>query len=162
MNSNKIVLSVNSNKPANSKIVCLVNFIKPVRPGNSGKPVRPIDVCKSVCPVNSNKPVYPVDVYQSVRAVGVSKPVRPVDIRKDVLCRLLQACNSVFHFIYFFFFVVSVNTNVFSRIILYMIIFIKIHTKYSIFLYLIFKVHISYVDRLLFYSLQVDVLNIHF
>ena len=60
--SNKLIRTVNSNKPVKSKIAHPVNF---------SKPVRPIDIHKFVRHVNSNKPIYAVDVCKSVCPVDV-------------------------------------------------------------------------------------------
>ena len=53
--SNKIVRTVNSNKPVNFKVVPPVDARKPVRHVYSSEPVLPINFCKYVRPVNSNK-----------------------------------------------------------------------------------------------------------
>ena len=90
-------------------------------PGNSSKPVRPIHVCKSVRPVNSNKPVYHVDVCKSVGPVDVRKPLFVDDWRHVSLLLILLL------------FVVSINTSVFNRTILYRILFVNIHMTYLIF-----------------------------
>ena len=89
-------------------------------PGNSSKPVRPLDAHKSIGPVNSQKPVYPVDVCKSLRPIDICKPIclvgirNPyfVDYRRDVI------------------FSVCVNTSVFNRTVLYMTI--HINTRYLI------------------------------
>ena len=118
MISNKLVRTFNSNKPK-----------KIASPVNSSKPLRPIDVHKSVRPVNSNKPLYPVDVCKSVRPVDACKPICLVNIRKLFF---VDYWKHVILFLILLLFVVSVNSSVSNRIILYMIIFINIH------IYLIF------------------------
>ena len=124
-------------------------------PGNSSKPVRPIDVCKSVRPLNSNKPVYHVDVCKSVGPVDVCKPVCLVDIRKPFF---VDYCRHVSFFLISLFFLVSINNSVFNRTILYMILFINIHMTYLIFInfftctFVILKGYFLYIgDRLLKY-----------
>ena len=129
MNSNKNVRTVNSNKPVNSKIVRPVDTRKPACPVNSSKPVLPIDVRKSVRPVNSNKSEYPVDVCKSGGHVDVRKPVCLVDIRKPFF---VDYWKHVTLFLILFF-AVSINTSVFNRTILYMILFINIYMTYLIF-----------------------------
>ena len=119
--SNKLIRTVNSSKPINSKIVC---------PVNSSKPVCPIDVHKFVRPVNSNKPLYHVDACMPVHPVDVCKPVRLVDIRKPFF---VNYWKYVVLFLILLLFAVSVNTSVFNRTILYMIIFISILLTYLIF-----------------------------
>ena len=96
---------------------------------NSSKPVLPIDVRKSVRPVNSNKPVYPVDVCKSGGPVDVRKPVCLADIRKPFF---VDYWKHVTLFLILFF-AVSINTGVFNRTSLYMILYINIYTTYSIF-----------------------------
>ena len=130
VNSNKNVRTVNSNKPVNSKIVRPVDIRKPACPVNSSKPVLPIDVRKSVRPVNSNKFVYPVDVCKSDGPVDVRKPVCLVDIRKPFF---VDSWKHVTLFLILLFFAVSINTSVFNRTILYMILFINIYMTYLIF-----------------------------
>ena len=80
--------------------------------------------------VNSNKPLYPVDVCKSVRPVDACKPICLVDIRKNFF---VDYWKHVILFLILLLFVVSVNSSVSNRIILYMIIFINIH------IYLIFN-----------------------
>ena len=130
VNSNKIVRTVNSNKPVNSKIARPVNTRKPVCPVNSNKPVLPIDVRKSVRPVNSNKSVYPVDVCKSGGPVDNRKPVCLIDIRKHFF---VDYWRHVTLLLILLFFAVSINTSVFNRTILYMILFINIYMTYLIF-----------------------------
>ena len=130
MNSNKIVCTVDSNKPVNSKIVHPVNTRKPVCLVNSRKPVLPIDVCKSVRLVNSNKPVYPVEVCKSGGPVDVRKPVCLLDICKPFF---VDYWRHVTLFLILLFFAVSKNTSVFNRTILYMILFINIHMTCLVF-----------------------------
>ena len=108
---NPLVCYSYTNKPVNSKIAC---------PVNSSKPVRPIDIHKSVRPVNSNKSVYP----------AVCKPVCLVDNRKLFF---VDYWKHVILFLILLLFAVSVNTIVFNRTILYMIIFINILMTYLIF-----------------------------
>ena len=98
-------------------------------PVNSSKPVLPIDIRKSVSPVNYNKSVYPVDVYKSGGPVDVRKPVCLVDIRKSFF---VDYWKHVTLFLILFF-AVSINTSVFGRTILYMILFINIYMTYLIF-----------------------------
>ena len=118
MNSNKIVPTLNSNKPANFKIVHPVNSSKPVCPANSSKPVQTVDGVS----VTSNKPL---------RLINFSKPSRPYILWVSVkfgnpvgvnvfalltfvsLCRLLKTCNFHLDFIVF---CTCTNTNVFNRI----------------------------------------------
>ena len=130
MYSNNIVRTVNSNKSVNSKIVSPVNSIKPVCPVSSSKLLRPIDACKSVRPVNSNKPVYPVDVCKSGGPADVQKAVCIVDTSKLFFA---DYWKRVTLFLILLFFAVSMNTSVFNRIILYMILFTNIHVTYLIF-----------------------------
>ena len=92
-------------------------------PVNSSKPVLPIDVRKPVRPVNYNKSVYPVDVYKSGGPVDVRKAVCLVDIRKSFF---VDYWKHVTLFLILFF-AVSINTSVFNRTILYMILFINIY-----------------------------------
>ena len=99
-------------------------------PVNSSKPVLPIDVRKPVRPVNYNKSVYPVDVYKSGGPVDVRKPVCLVDIRKPFLVDYWKHSTL---FLILLFFAVSINTSVFNRTILYMILFINIYMTYLIF-----------------------------
>ena len=136
--SNKLIRTVNFNKPVNSKIAC---------PVNSGKIVRPIDVHKSVHPVNSNKPVYPVDVCKPVRPADVCKPVCLVDIRKLFL---VDYWKHVILFLILLPFAVSVNTSVFNRTILYMIIFVNIFMIYLIFTKFSKCTYVILIDYLLF------------
>ena len=96
---------------------------------NSSKPVLPIDVHKSVCPANSNKPVYPVDVCKSGGPVDVRKPVCLADIRKPFF---VDYWKHVTLFLILFF-AGFINTSVFNRTILYMILFINIYMTYLIF-----------------------------
>ena len=96
---------------------------------NSSKPVLPIDVRKSVRPVNSNKPVYPVDVCKSGGPVDVRKPVCLADIRKPFF---VDYWKHVTLFLILFF-AVSINTYVFNRTILYVILFINIYMTYLTF-----------------------------
>ena len=117
-------------------------------PGNFIKPVRPIDVLDSVCPVNSNKPVYPVDVC---------KPVCLVNIRKTFF---VDYWRRVILFLILLLFLGSINTSVFNRTILYIIIFINIHVTYLTFTKF-FKCA-CYFNRLLFFLLEVDFLSIYF
>ena len=98
-------------------------------PINSSKPILSVDNCKSVRPVNSNKPVYPVDVCKSGGPVDVRKPVCLVDIRKSFF---VDYWKHVTLFLILFF-AVSINTSVFNRTILYMILFINIYMTYLIF-----------------------------
>ena len=69
--------------------------------------------------MNSNKPVHPVDV---------SKPACPGDICKPFFADYWR--NVIWLLILFF--VVSVNTSVFNRIILYLISIITIYMTYLI------------------------------
>ena len=142
VDSNKPLRPVNSSKPVrpvdvrkpipsvNSKIVRPVDARKPVCPVNSSTPVLPINVRKFVRPVNSNKSVYPVDVCKSGGPVDVRKPVCLVDIRKPFLVDYWKHSTL---FLILLFFAVSINTSVFNRTILYMILFINIHMTYLIF-----------------------------
>ena len=94
-----------------------------MRPGNSSKPVHPIDVHKSIGPANFHKPVYPTDVCKSLRPIDICKPLCLVDI-----------CNP--YFVDYWrdvIFSVSLNTSLFNRTVLYMIIHINIHIIYLIF-----------------------------
>ena len=129
-NSNAIGYTVDSNKLINSKIVHSVDTRKPLCHVNSSKPVLPVDVRKSLRPVNSNKTVYPVDVYRSGCPADICKPVCLFDIRKPFFAHYWR---HVTLFLILLFCAVSVNTNVFNRIILYMSLFINIHMKYLIF-----------------------------
>ena len=146
VNSNKTVRKVNSNKPLNSKIVRHVNSSKPVCPVNSSKHIRPIDVCKSLRPVNSIKSVYPVEVCKSIGPVDVHKPVFLVDI-----CKPFSAdyWRHVSLFLILLFFAVSINTTVFNRTILYMILFININKIFNF--HEIFQVYICYFNTLFLY-----------
>ena len=128
MNPNRIVRTVNSNKPVNSKNVFLVDAKKPVCTVNSSKPVLPIDVRKSVSPVSSNKPVYSVDVCKSGGPVHVCKSVCLVDIRKPFFVDYWEHAFDCIVFRSF------INTSVFNRTILYMILFINVHMTYLIFI----------------------------
>ena len=130
MNSNKIVSTVTSDKPANSDVVRLVNSSKPVCSVNSSKTERLVDVRKSVRPPNSNKPVYPVNVCKSVVPVDVCKPVCLADIRKLFL---VDYWRHVSLFLILLLFAVSINTSAFNRTILYIILFISIHMTFLIF-----------------------------
>ena len=91
---------------------------------NSSKPVLPIDVRKSVRPVSSNESIYPVGVCKSGGPVDVGKPVCLVDIRKLFF---VDYCKYVTLCLILLFFAVSINTSVFNRNILYMMLFINIH-----------------------------------
>ena len=131
--SNKLIRTVNSNKPVNSKIGRLTN---------SSKPVCPIDVHKFVRPVNSNKLVYHVDVCKSVRPVDCLLHIRNpffVDYWKHVVLFLILLL-----------FAVSVNTGVFNRTILYMIIFINILMTYLIFTKFLKCAYVILIDYFLF------------
>ena len=97
---------------------------------NSSKPVLPIDVRKSVRPVDSNKPIYPVDVCKSGGPADVRKPVCLVDICKPFF---VDYWKHVTLFLNLLFFGVSINTSVFNRTILYMILFKNIQMTYLIF-----------------------------
>ena len=130
VNSNKNVCTLNSNKPVNSKIVHPVDTRKPMCHVNSSKPVLPIDVHKSVRPVNSNQPVYPVDLCKSGGSVDVHKPVCLPDICKPFF---VDYWKDVTLFLILLFFAVSINTSVFNRTILHIILFINIHMTYLIF-----------------------------
>ena len=130
VSSNKIVHSVNPNKPVNSKIIRPVNSSKPMCPVNSTKPARPIDVRKFVRSVNFNQSVYPVDVCKSIGVADVQKPVCLVDICKPFS---VSYWRHVSLFLILLSFAVSINTSVFNRTILYMILFINIHMTYLIF-----------------------------
>ena len=90
----------------------------------------PIDVCKSVRPVNSNKYVYPVYVCKSGGPVDVCKPVCLVDF-----CKLffVDYWRHVALILILLFLTVSINTSVFNRNILYMILFVNIDITYLIF-----------------------------
>ena len=101
-----------------------------MRPGNSSKPVRPIDVRKSVRPVNSNKPVCPVDICKSVRPVDVCKSACLIDVRKSFF---VDYWRHVILILIVLFFAVFVNTSAFNRAIPYMTIFINIHITYLTF-----------------------------
>ena len=113
-----------------NKIVCSVNSSKPVRPDNSSKPVYPIDVHKSVGLVISKKSVYPVDVCKSGDLVDGCKHFCPVDIRKLFS---FDYWRHVILILILLLFVASINTSVFNRTILHMVIFINIHMTYLIF-----------------------------
>ena len=134
VNSNKIVRTVTSDKPVNSNVV---------RPVNSSKPERLVDVRKSVRPVNSNKPVYPVDVCKSLVPVDVCKPVCLVDIRKPFLVDYWRHISLLLILLLF---AVSINTSVFNRTILHIILFINTHMTYLVFTNF-FKVYICYFNR---------------
>ena len=97
---------------------------------NSSKPVLPIDVRKSVRPVDSNKPIYPVDVCKSGGPADVRKPVCLADICKPFF---VDYWKHVTLFLNLLFFGVSINTSVFNRTILYMILFKNIQMTYLIF-----------------------------
>ena len=101
-----------------------------MHPVNSSKPVHHVDVHKSVCPVNSNKSVYPVDVFKSLHPVDVCKPICLVDVCKPFF---VDYWKHVTLFLVLLLFAVSINTSVFNRTILYMIIFINILMTYLIF-----------------------------
>ena len=82
VNSNKIIRTVNFNKPVNSKNVRPVDTRKPVCPVNSSTLVRPVNFSNfvlpvDICAVDSNKPLYPVNS---------SKPAHAVVVRKPTLC----------------------------------------------------------------------------
>ena len=97
---------------------------------NSSKPERLVDVRKSVRPVNSNKPVYHVVVCKSVVPVDVCKLVCLADIRKPCLVDYWRHISLLLILLLF---AVSINTSVFNRTILYIILFINIHMTYLIF-----------------------------
>ena len=117
-------------------------------PGNFIKPARPIDVLDSVCP--------PVDVCKFKRPVDVCKPVCLVNIRKPFF---VDYWRHVILFLILLLFLVSINTSVFNRTILYIIIFINIHVTYLTFTKF-FKCA-CYFNRL-FFLLEVDFLSIYF
>ena len=104
-----------------------VDARKPVCPVNSSKPVLPIDVRKSVRPVNSNKSKYSVDVCKSGGPTDVRKPVCLVDIRKPLFADYWKHVTLFL----ILFFAVSINTSVFNRSILYMILFINIYMTFN-------------------------------
>ena len=140
VNSSKLVRPVNVCKPICPvifhKIICTVNSNKPVyfeiaRPVNSSKLFRPIDFHKSAHLVDSNKLIYPVDVYKSVRPVDACKTACIVGIYKSFF---VGYWKYVILFLILLLFAVLVNTNVFNRTILYMIMFINILMTYSIFI----------------------------
>ena len=80
--------------------------------------------------MNSNKPAYPVDVYKSGGRVAVRKSVCLVDVREPFFVDYWRHVNL---FLILLFFAISVNTSVFDRTILSMILFINIHMTYLIF-----------------------------
>ena len=80
--------------------------------------------------MNSNKSVYPVDVCKSGGSVDVRKPVCLVDIRKPFFVDYWKHVTLLWILL---FFAVSINTSVFNRTILYMILFINIYMTYLIF-----------------------------
>ena len=153
INSSKLVRLVNSNNSVLPVDICTVDSNKPLGPVDSSKLVRPGDVCKPipsvnykivrpvdarkpVCPVSSRKPVLPIDVCKSVHPVNsnkstyrVRKPACLVDIRKSFFVDYWKHVT----FFLVLFFVFSINTSVFNRTILYMILFINIYMTYSIF-----------------------------
>ena len=98
-------------------------------PVNSSTPVLPINVCKFVCPVNSNKSVYLVDVCKSGGSVDVCKPVCLAHIHKPFFVNYWKHVTLLL----ILFFAVFINTSVFNRTILYMILFINIYMTYLIF-----------------------------
>ena len=110
--------------------MCHVNSSKPVLPIDVCKSAFPIDVCKSARPVNSKKPIYPFNVCQSGGSVDVLNPVCLVDICKPFF---VDYWKYVALFLILLFFAVSINTIVFKRTILYMVLFINIHMTYLIF-----------------------------
>ena len=84
----------------------------------------------NVRPVNSNKSVYHVDVCKSGGPVDVYKLVCLVDICKSFL---INYWRHVTLFLILLFFAFSINTTVFNRTIIYMILFINIHMTCLIF-----------------------------
>ena len=97
--------------------------------------------------MNTNKPVYHVDACKSVRPVDVCKPVRLVDIRKPFF---VNYWKHVVLFLILLLFAVSVNTSVFNRTILYMIIFINTLMTYLIFNRFFKCSYVILIDYLLF------------
>ena len=80
--------------------------------------------------MNSNKSVYPVDVCKSGGSVDVRKPVCLVDIRKPFFVDYWKHVTLLWILL---FFAVSINTSVFNRTILYMILFRNIYMTHLIF-----------------------------
>ena len=93
-----------------------------MRPGNSSKPVRPVDIHQSACHVNSSKPVYHVDVCKSVCLVDVCKNFCLVYNRRFFF---FVYRRHIILFLILFFVLVPVNTSVFNRATPYIIIFIN-------------------------------------
>ena len=80
--------------------------------------------------MNSNKPVYPVDVFKSGGPVDICKPVCLVGILNPFFVDYWKHVTLCYILL---FFAVSINTSVFNRTILHMILFINIHMTYLIF-----------------------------
>ena len=120
--------------------------------------MRLVDALKLICPVNSNKYVCTVNFNKSLN----SKIVNPVNLCVLVILVNLfvinNVCKSFFvgywrHVILFLillFHVVSVNTSVFNRTILHMIIFTNIHMTNLIFINLFKCAHVILVYYFLF------------
>ena len=116
--------------PQYIQTVVVNNPAKTVCPVNSSKPVRLVDVRKSVRPANSNKPVYFVGVCKSLVPVDVCKPVCLVDIRKPFF---VDYWRHVSLFYILLLSAVPINTSVFNKTILYIVLFTNIHMTYLIF-----------------------------
>ena len=123
------ILTVNTVSLRN---VCnVVPHISPIHPVNCSKPVHLVNVRKSVRPAHSNKPVYPVDVCKSLAPVDVCKPACIVDIRKPFF---VDYWRHVSLFYILLLSAVPINTSVFNKTILYIVLFTNIHVTYLIFI----------------------------
>ena len=78
-------------------------------------------------PVNSNEPVCPVDICKSVGPIDDCKAVSLVNICKPFF---VDYWRDVSLFFISLFFEISINTSIFNRTTLYMILFINIHMTY--------------------------------
>ena len=104
---------------------------------------------KLICNVNSNKPVYPVDVCKPVCPVDVCKCLCLVDTHKPFF---VEYWKHVILFMILLFFVVSINTSIFNRTILYMIIFINILMTYLTFTKLVKCTYVILTDYFLIFG----------